>query len=369
VTSPSDQGSRNDVVVVGGSLVGLSAAAALAQRGMSVTVLERTSDAGYAGGGGLGIDLELLRQVTGLDGTPPFCQGTDRATTAWSLLADWLEVKVRALEGVDVRRGAEVVDVGDGWARCRDGRRFDGALVIGTDGARSRTRRWVSPEQPDARYTGVLLWRTMVEEGDLPGGAPKLAADEQSREFYSGPYRLVTYLVPGPEGSSEPGRRRLNLVWYDPARSALLADHGLLEGTTIHGSLLAGEVPEELRDELAEMARQRWPSPWREALGIALDRGSIFGTPLVQYWPPRLVRGRVLLAGDAAHAASPMVGGGFRQGLFDVAALSSLVRGDHPFEVDDLVRSYERERLAAARAHVERSQLATEDYLMRRGLR
>ena len=53
----------------------------------------------------------------------------------------------------------------------------------------------------------------------------------------------------------------------------------------------------------------------------------MFGTPVVHYEPKRLARGRAALAGDAAHAASPMVGGGFRQGLYDVAALVQVMTG------------------------------------------
>jgi len=249
--------SLSRVLVVGGSLVGLSIAISLAHRGESVSVLERTGHTGYEGGGGLGVDVDLLTGVTGLTGSPPVYWGTDRATTAWSLLAGWLETNARAESGVEVRRGVEVVEVGDGWVRTSDDRLFDADLVIGADGARSTSRRWISPEQPDAVYAGVLLWRAMVEEHDLPSGTPTLSPHEPSREFYSGPYRLVTYPVPGSDGSIEPGRRRLNLVWYDPARSDLLADHGLLEGTTIHGSLLAGDVPEPLRQELRAMATQR----------------------------------------------------------------------------------------------------------------
>jgi 2-polyprenyl-6-methoxyphenol hydroxylase-like FAD-dependent oxidoreductase len=80
-----------------------------------------------------------------------------------------------------------------------------------------------------------------------------------------------------------------------------------------------------------------------------------------------MARGRVALAGDAAHAASPMVGGGFRQGLYDAATLSAAVEKGGVLVVQDVLDSYERQRLAPARAHVERSKEATEHYLERRG--
>src|SRR5580658_8792468 len=177
---------RSRVLIVGGSLVGLSSAVALASRGASVTVLERTDDTDYVGGGGLGVDVGLLTEVTGLAGSPPVCHGIDRETTAWSLLAGWLEAGARAVPGVELRHGVEVLEVGDGWVRTDSGDRFRADLVIGADGTRSTTRRWVSPEQPDAVYAGVLLWRAMVEEGDLPGAAPRLSPHEPSREYYSG---------------------------------------------------------------------------------------------------------------------------------------------------------------------------------------
>ncbi|MGO9490453.1 MAG: NAD-binding protein [Solirubrobacteraceae bacterium] len=78
-------------LVVGGSLVGLSSAIALARSGVSVTVLERTASSGYEGGGGLGVDVDLLAAVTGLSDRPPVYRGSDRDTTAWPLLAGWLE--------------------------------------------------------------------------------------------------------------------------------------------------------------------------------------------------------------------------------------------------------------------------------------
>jgi len=101
------------------------------------------------------------------------------------------------------------------------------------------------------------------------------------------------------------GQRRLNLVRYDPARSDLLAAHGLLDGSAVQGSLVAGDVPEALRGELRIVSIQNWPTPRREAIEVALRDSLLFATPVAQYWPDRPVSGRVALAGDVARVAHP----------------------------------------------------------------
>ena len=88
-------------VVAGGSLVGLSAAIALSRRGLDVTVDERSPARAVDGGGGLGVDVDLLREVTGIDEDPPVQHGIDRDTTAWHLLQSWLEEHASAAGGRD----------------------------------------------------------------------------------------------------------------------------------------------------------------------------------------------------------------------------------------------------------------------------
>ncbi len=90
----------------------------------------------------------------------------------------------------------------------------------------------------------------------------------------------------------------------------------------------------------------------------------MFGTPVVHYEPKRLARGRAALAGDAAHAASPMVGGGFRQGLYDVAALVQVMTGvATPGEIPGALGQYQELRHGPAARHVALSEQATADYL------
>ena len=147
--------------------------------------------------------------------------------------------------GVTVRRGTDVISATPGGEQSRatvvtDDGTDDADLFIGADGARSTVRATVDPEHPDARYAGVLLWRTLVAESALPPEVALPADGEPSREMYAGPYRLVTYLVPGSAGETAVGHRRLNLVWYDPQQRELLHEAGLLDGETVHGSLAPG---------------------------------------------------------------------------------------------------------------------------------
>ena len=164
-------------VVAGGSLVGLSAAIALSRRGFDMIVAERSPARAVEGGGGLGVDVGLLREVTGIDENPPVQHGIDRDTTAWHLLESWLEEHASRRAGVTVRRGTDVVTATPGGEHERatvvtDEGAEDADLVIGADGARSTVRATVDPERPDARYAGVLLWRTLVDETAM---APRVA--------------------------------------------------------------------------------------------------------------------------------------------------------------------------------------------------
>jgi 2-polyprenyl-6-methoxyphenol hydroxylase-like FAD-dependent oxidoreductase len=366
-----DQARPLRCVVVGGSLVGLSAAIALSRLGAEVTVAER-SPARVIDGGGLGVDIALLREVTGIAADPPVLHGIDRDTTAWHLLQGWLEDHAVRLPAVAMRRGTQVSAVQPGGpergaaVRTAPGDVLDADLVIGADGARSTVRGVVDPAHPDGRYAGVLLWRALIDEQAMPRGLALPPAAEPGREVYAGPYRLVTYPVPGADGQTAVGHRRLNMVWYDPEQRDLLHEAGLLDGDTVHGSLAPGTVPAPIRLRLADFAAARWPTPWREALTLALANGTVFGTPIVQYKPSRLAAGRVALAGDAAHAASPMVGGGFRQGLYDVRDLArALAEADSPAGIPDALARYQDARLAAAIRHVTASEQATAAYLAR----
>jgi 2-polyprenyl-6-methoxyphenol hydroxylase-like FAD-dependent oxidoreductase len=327
--------------VVGGSLTGLATAIALARRGVEVGVLEHVE--GFAPGAGLGIDLDLLRAITGVSAKDlPVVLG-NRLSTSWWAVHAWLtriaaqHANLSITLGVDVRgvrvNGEQVVlDTSAGAVSA--------GLVVGADGYRSTVRRFVDPEHPDADFAGYMLWRGMCEEQRLPSSVPR--PDGYVVVEYAGPYRLVAYPVPGMDGSVVPGRRQISWAWYDPGRQEFLERKGCVVDNKVVGTLRPADITRELRRELEALAAA-WPTPWREAIVQTLRAGDTFATPIAEYVPRRLSRGRVAIAGDAAHVASPMTGSGLRYAFEDVLALGRAL--DASRSVETALRAFESERL------------------------
>ena len=344
-----------------------------------VTVFEQRA-AEDLGGTGLGVDLELLGATTGVDpqaagaapALPVINEGY-RHTTAWLALYRWLRAVAGSTDLLVVREMARIEEV----SQNDDVARLVGAdvqgsasIIVGADGYRSLVRRAIAPNNPHAKYAGFILWRALVDEALLPrelltqeslGGG--LGSDAKTA-------RLVIYRVPGPAGEIIPGRRSITFAWYDATRTCWLRQHGFLTGGEILGSVPNSAIDEELRSELLSLALTRWRGAAREILAVAIKSELLFGTPLVEYMPERVSRGRLAIVGDAAHVASPMVGAGLSYGLMDGAALIAAVSdagGTAGRAGSEVLRRYERERLNSNRALVHESLAQTRALLARVG--
>jgi 2-polyprenyl-6-methoxyphenol hydroxylase-like FAD-dependent oxidoreductase len=348
---PNDGGSAPYAAIVGGGLAGLCAGLALARAGCRVTILERAAGE-PPGGAGLGLDRRLLARVTGTDAQRIPVVSGNRPSAAWGLVRRFLLDAARATPGIEVTESVTVTgvrahDAGGPVTLDSTAGPVTADLAVGADGVYSVTRRFVAPGHPAARYSGYMLWRGLVAEPDIPGG---LGGHGRNLEMHRAPgAQLVIYCVPGIDGQTEVGRRRVSYAWYDAGRTQLLAETGCLEGDTVTATLRADEFPAWLPGQLAALARRWWPSPWGECVAWGITNGQVFGTPVAEYLPERLVRGRVVLIGDAAHVASPMTGAGFENALLDVAALADAVDSGSAADVPRALDRYQRERLSPVR--------------------
>jgi 2-polyprenyl-6-methoxyphenol hydroxylase-like FAD-dependent oxidoreductase len=352
---------RLSVVVVGGSLVGLAAAVTLGQAGLRVDVAERSTQLLREHGSGLGVDLSLLRQVMGGQATSrlPVIAEPGRVSANWRDVYGALRTRAEHTRGVTIHDGVTV----RGTAAIRDhvvvdladGRSMTADAVIGADGYRSIVRRHVDPGRPDEAYADYLLWRGVLDEGDITSDpnlgdrAAAIALDRGIQVFTQGGRYLVTYPVPGSAGGTGKGQRRLSWNWYWSAQAGNPPWSGRPR-TILHDVI----VP-EIAANVARTAAV-WPSPWPRLMELTVRRRRLFANAIYEYLPGRLASDRAVIIGDAAHVVTPMTGAGLINGFRDVLALAGELRSaNSPADVPAALRRYERIRLGPARDLAERS--------------
>ncbi|MEW2492493.1 FAD-dependent monooxygenase [Streptomyces nodosus] len=328
---PSSPATRRRVLVSGASIAGPALAYWLDRYGFEVTVVEK---AAAVRGGGYAIDIRgTAREVVDRMGLLPRLREAhvdsrqitflDAAgETVGSLRPEQLTGGEAGLD-LEVRRGdladalytplrdrveflfddsiATLDDDGDAVNIVFDSgtrRTFD--LVVGADGLHSNTRRLVlGPEEPFHRYLGhVFAGFTLPNEFGIA-------------------HEAVIW--------SEPGRGAV-LYAHEPSAPV----HGFLTFTRETPPFDAFRDPRAQRDLVAaHFPEQVWHVPRLvEAMGEADD---LFFDIVSQIHLPAWSHGRVVLAGDAAHATSFLSGQGSSVALVGAYVLAGELAGhtDH----------------------------------------
>lgn len=331
-----------DVIVVGCGPVGLTLSVLLAQRGHSVTVLER-QPAPYPLPRAVHLDHEVARilqsagigseleEITERAETYEWCngQGTPllRLGRAGSGASGWpqslmfhqptleavLERRARDL-GVDIRRSCTVADLSQHQhvvaVATGEQEVFDARYAVGCDGAKSTVRTLLDvPVTELGFFYDWLIVDVVLHDGRVFDPVNVQVCD---------PARPTTVVSGGP------GRRRWEFMRLD------------------------GETLDELESRAWELLE-----PWDVRPGNAtVERRALytFGARLVERWRA----GRVFLAGDAAHQMPPFAGQGMCAGVRDAANLAwkldLVLSGAAP---DALLDTYEQERLPSVRKAIE----------------
>jgi 2-polyprenyl-6-methoxyphenol hydroxylase-like FAD-dependent oxidoreductase len=357
------------VAVAGGSIGGLCAGIALRGIGCEVEVYERTPGAMASRGAGIVVQDDLLRllQRHGAPELPTtsclrrqYLQpdgGDSVATPMLQRFASWYAI-YRTLRSAfpDERYhpGSALTGFGqaDGRivARIAERGEVEADLLVCADGSRSEMRRRLLPEVKP-RYAGYVAWRGTLEEERAP---PELVQFfDQSFTFCearSGGH-ILCYFIPGPGAATDPGRRRLNWVWYvnvpdGPELERLLTDR---TGEVHEGSVPAGMVPAELTAETHAAARRELHPRFVELVQETPDP---FMQVIFDVVVPRMAFGHACLLGDAAFVLRPHAAAGTAKAAADATTLAAALATD-PDDPDAALRAWETRQLEHGRALVD----------------
>ncbi|MEP6907706.1 MAG: NAD(P)/FAD-dependent oxidoreductase [Pseudoxanthomonas sp.] len=328
------------IAIVGYGTAGQALSVLLSRDGHRVEVFERAPEPGPVGAGFLlqPTGLQVLWQmgllplalrhgapVTRLYGETPCGRGVMdmryegldarlhglgmQRGALFTLLADALEGNAYLHRGTRVAR----VDTGSGGLTDEYGRQhgpFD--LVVAADGSASQLREQVSASRTDRVYPWGALW-CLVPRGDWPW-------PDELRQRYVAARKMIGMLPVGTRpGDDTP---RLSFFWSLPTSD--------FEGWQSRGMAAWREEAIGIWPEIS--ARLDSISEGSQ-LARASYRDSI---------QARWYRGRMVLAGDAAHAMSPQLGQGVNMALMDAMALREALRAED--QVEAALARYQRAR-------------------------
>lgn len=336
------------VLVIGGGIGGLSAAIALRQKGMEVTVLERYADL-HASVFGVGI-IQPGNALRALDaiGCADACIASGYPATQWGRMLDVAGQNVhdmpgvaiegatlpplngitrprlheiltaRALEvGVDIHYGTSFTSLDETvdavTAVADDGRCFTADILVGADGVRSRVRRHVLGSEIEPQYIGQSAFRVNI---------PRLA-EIDCIVLQGSDEGMAGYVPIGPD---------LAYMFYN-------AHMGTAE--RVPDDQLAPRLREYLAPFGGLTARVR-DEFITDDVEIVLRPEESMGAPLPWH------RGRVVLMGDAVHAITPHLGQGAAQAIEDGVVLAEALAGHENLEdafAEYTDRRYERCKL------------------------
>jgi 2-polyprenyl-6-methoxyphenol hydroxylase-like FAD-dependent oxidoreductase len=321
------------IVIIGGGIAGLTAAVAMARKGLDAEIYEQASELKEVGAGvGLwGNAFRALRaigladEVVRLAGEPAG-SGVKRPDGAWllyqpyeimqkrwgagfasvhraelhRLLADQLDPSAIHLDArcTGISEAGNVVQ-----ARFADGREVEADILVGADGAHSVVRPTLLGPSP-IRYRGYTTVGALTPAGSVP--LPRDGSETWGRGIRFGVAptsgeRVVWYAVwkapAGETGVSTEHLIRLFGSWHKPVRAVIEATP---PDTTVR------------KDVYDRMPGRTW------------------------------TRGRVALIGDAIHLMTPDLGQGACQAMVDAVTLADCLA--QPGNLGAALVSYQRRR-------------------------
>jgi 2,6-dihydroxypyridine 3-monooxygenase len=362
------------ILVVGGSLGGLTAALTLRDLGHDVTIYERAATPLAGLGAGIvlnpltvrylversGIDLTTISiasnwvRYLAADGSIAHERQTSYRFSSYNALyrglLDQLPSERYCLATPIVGHTQQPNMI---TAEFADGSHQQADLLVWAVGIRSTGRRLICPNA-QLEYAGYVAWRGTVGADELGSAANRFA---DAITYYVLPQgHMLVYPIPVVDRAGASGTQ-LNWLWYQnvaagAALNTLLTD---ASGVQRDVSVPAGMVNATARDTLHDDASQL-PLPLAE---LVRNTAQPFIQAIMDLEPAHMVDGRACIMGDAAFVARPHAAAGTAKAAADAWALSAALAA-HPTNVAAALAQWETQQIALGRNIVARTRAAGE---------
>lgn len=326
-------------IIIGSGMAGLAAGIAMRQAGYEVEIYEKTRKLRPAGAGislwsnGIKVlnKLGLGKEVAAIGGEMnrmeyrnhqgevlnhvnlmPLVEQVGQKPYPVSR-TDLQQMMLTAFGEQDVQMGMRCVEVkqdaDSATAIFEDGSTATGDVIIGADGIHSVVREYLGGGKVEPRYAGYVNWNGIVE------ASPDLAESDV----------WVIYVGEGKRASMMPiGGNRFYFFMGCPKP----------KGTKVE--------PKNIRAEL-KSTFTGWAQPVQNLIE-KLDPEEVNRLEISDIDPlPHLVKGRIALVGDSAHATTPTLGQGGCQAMEDAEVLCRYLVTTN-ISVEDALKRYEAER-------------------------
>lgn len=314
-----------NILIVGGGLNGPALALALADAGLSVTIIDtralpQMKSPGFDGRSyamaltstrlldGIGLWADLRAQAQPIldikvtdgragEGPSPFFMHFDHAEIEEGPMGYMIEdrhLRTALLDALKIRKNvtqlfeetvvSQSVDNSGVMVTLASGKKLRGSLLVGCDGRQSGTARRAGIARVGWDYGQTALVCAIEHEKPHHGVA---------HQFFMPPGPLAILPLPGDRSS---------IVWSETSENAR-------------------QINSMTDEEYLDVLRPRFGS----FLGEISLVGERFTYPLSLSLATALVAERVALVGDAAHGIHPIAGQGLNAGIRDIAALAEVL--------------------------------------------
>lgn len=207
-----------------------------------------------------------------------------------------------------------------------DGTTAHGDILVGADGLHSRVRTLIDPDSPEPRNIPLLNTGGVVPAGVLPPGLVDIEAGRMKMVF--GKCCFYCYMQ-DPDGRTWWFANPLQRSSEDPATLDAGARKEWLTNLVAGDRTIMAAIITATDDIIRPYTTSDFPSI------------------------PRWQRDRLVLVGDAAHAASPSSGQGASMAIEDAVTLGRSLQGQEQGSLPEALARYENERRARAESVVE----------------